>query len=86
LVLFNIGCGKNEKGRHNKKSFLAEKIRRKLCIKEDVMQCSCIQEENVQLIIPANHNYWKETKAALIEKERRKAEALARRQTRSFAY
>ena len=46
------------------------------------MQCSCIQEENVQLIIPANHNYWKETKAALIEKERRKAEALARRQTR----
>jgi hypothetical protein len=35
---------------------------------------------------PANHNYWKETKAALIEKERRKAEALARRQTRSFAY
>ena len=63
-----------------KKNSLARKILRILGINREFVRLSSTQEEeSVRVSIPANYNSWKATETALLEAERKKAEALMHR-------
>lgn len=67
-----------------KKNSLARKILQIFGMDRVFVQSTSIQEESVHINIPANHNYWKENETALLEAERKKAQALMERQRRPF--